>query len=150
MLNRRIQFVLSAIGILLISALLIYSLSFVTYDESEPFKVELNLFERLICMTLWPAEGNFATLKIVRDMQMQLAPSDEEYKLAGLKNDLITGELMAENGWLVVEKKEIIFGDIAKGLIVGALERLDEAEKLTNDYFSLYEKFVVGEKKEGD
>ena len=144
MLNRRME--LTAI-LALVFVLLMGMVAFTAY---EPFKVKLGLFERLVCMALLPAEGNFATLKIVRELQMELAPTEEEYKLAGLKDDLLTGGINAELGWDKVEDKEIVFGDIAKAIIVSALEKLDKEEKLTQQHFSLYEKFVIGEKKEGE
>lgn len=114
----------------------------------EPFKVKLNLYERVVAMSLLPKEGSFVTLKIIRDLQMELAPTEEEAKLAGLE-DLPTGGVKAQNWFLVVEK-EIVFGDIAKGLIVDALKKLNETEKLTNDHFTLYEKFIIIPEKEGD
>lgn len=143
MLNRKLKVISLILCIVLIMGM-------VAYAEYQPFKVKLNLFERLVCMALLPTEGSFATLKIVRELQMELAPSEEEYKAAGLKDDLLTGGINAELGWDKVEDKEIIFGDIAKAIIVSALKKLDEAEKLTQQHFSLYEKFVIGEKKEGD
>jgi len=106
------------------------------------------LYERVVVMSLLPPEGNFITLKIVRDLQAELAPSEEEAKIAGLE-DLPTGGVKAENWFLVVEK-EIVFGDIALGLVVDALKKLDEEEKLTNDHFTVYEKFVINSEKEGD
>lgn len=45
--------------------------------------------------------------------------------------------------WILVEEKEIVFGNIVKGLIVDALKNLDETEKLTDDHFTLYEKFII-------
>uniref|UniRef100_A0A6M3XX02 Uncharacterized protein n=1 Tax=viral metagenome TaxID=1070528 RepID=A0A6M3XX02_9ZZZZ len=143
MLNRKLKVISLILCIVLIMGM-------VAYAEYQPFKVKLNLFERLVCMALLPAEGSFATLKIVRELQMELAPTEEEYKLAGLKDDLLTGGINAELGWDKVEDKEIVFGDIAKAIIVSALKKLDEAEKLTQQHFSLYEKFVIGEKKEGE
>ena len=143
MLNRKLKVISLILCIVLIMGM-------VAYAEYQPFKVKLNLFERLVCMALLPTEGSFATLKIVRELQMELAPSEEEYKAAGLKDDLLTGGINAELGWDKVEDKEIIFGDIAKAIIVSALKKLDEAEKLTQQHFSLYEKFVIGAKKEGE
>ena len=143
MLNRKLKVISLILCIVLIVGM-------VAYAEYQPFKVKLNLFERLVCMALLPVEGSFATLKIVRELQMELAPNEEEYKLAGLKDDLLTGGINAELGWDKVEDKEIIFGDIAKAIIVNALEKLDKEEKLTQQHFSLYEKFVIGEKKEGE
>ena len=143
MLNRKLKVISLILCIVLIMGM-------VAYAEYQPFKVKLNLFERLVCMALLPAEGSFATLKIVRELQMELAPTEEEYKLAGLKDDLLTGGINAELGWDKVEDKEIVFGDIAKAIIVSALEKLDKEEKLTQQHFSLYEKFIIGEKKEGE
>ena len=143
MLNRRMKLT----ALILVFVMLLSMVAFTAY---EPFKVKLGLFERLVCMALLPTEGSFATLKIVRELQMTLAPTEEEYKAAGLKDDLLTGGINAELGWDKVEDKEIVFGDIAKAIIVSALEKLDKEEKLTQQHISLYEKFVIGEKKEGE
>ena len=120
-------------------------LSFVSLAAYEPFKVKLNLYERVVAMSLLPKEGSFITLKIIRDLQMELAPSEEEAKIAGLEN-LPNGGIKADN-WLLVVEKEIVFGDIAKGIIVDALKKLDEEEKLVNDHFTVYQKFMLVENK---
>ena len=140
MLNRR----LNIIALILVFVMLMSMVAFTTY---EPFKVKLGLFDRLVCLALLPAEGSYATLKIVRELQMELAPSEEESKLAGVKDDLLTGGVIADLGWDKVKDKEIIFGDIAKGIIVAALEKLNAEEKLTQQHFNLYKWFVLGEKQ---
>lgn len=113
----------------------------------EPFKVKLNMFERVVANSLLPFETNFLTWKIIKDLQMELAPTEEEAKLAGLEN-LPEGGMRAEN-WFAVEEKEIVFGDIAFNLIVEALKKLNETDKLRNDHFTLYEKFIILPEKEG-
>ena len=146
MLNRR----LNIIALILVFVMLMSMVAFTAY---EPFKVKLGLFDRLVCLALLPAEGSYATLKIVRELQMELAPSEEESKLAGVVDDLLTGGVQATLGWDKVGDKDIVFGDIAKGIIVAALEKLNESEKLTQQHFNLYRWFVLGEKqevKEGD
>ena len=147
MLNRR----LNIIALILVFVMLMSMVAFTAY---EPFKVKLGLFDRLVCLALLPAEGSYATLKIVRDMQMELAPSEEESRLAGIVDDLLTGGVQAKLGWDKVGDKDIVFGDVAKGIIVAALEKLDVEEKLTQQHFNLYRWFVLGEKqeviKEGD
>ena len=147
MLNRR----LNIIALILVFVMLMSMVAFTVY---EPFKVKLGLFDRLVCLALLPAEGSYATLKIVRDMQMELAPSEEESRLAGIVDDLLTGGVQAKLGWDKVGDKDIVFGDVAKGIIVAALEKLDVEEKLTQQHFNLYRWFVLGEKqeviKEGD
>ena len=148
MLNRRMK--LTAV-LVLVFVLLMGMVSLAAY---EPFKVKLGLFDRLVCLALLPAEGSFVTLKIVRELQMELAPTEEESKKAGLVDNLLTGGVSIddpddpEKGWDAVEPKEIIFGDIAKAIIVAALEKLDAEEKLTQQHFILYELFIEGKKQE--
>lgn len=133
------------LALILVFVMLLSMMALAIY---EPFKVKLNLYERVVVMSLLPKEGNFITLKIIRDLQMELAPSEEEAAIAGLE-DLPGGGVKAKNWFLVVEK-EIVFGDIALGLVVSALKKLDETEKLLNDHFSIYEKFIILPEKEGD
>lgn len=136
-------------SLLIIILIMVIVFSITALAVYEPFKVKLKLFDRLACMSLLPPEGSFATLKIIRDLQMELAPTDEEAKLAELEDDLVNGGITAKD-WDIVPEKEIVFGDIAKSIIVKALEKLDQEEKLTQQHFILYEKFILGDKKEGD
>ena len=146
MLNRRMK--LTAVLVLVFVLLM----GMAALGAEPYFKVKLGLFDRLVCLALLPPEGSFATLKIVRDLQMELAPTEEESELAGLIPDLATGGINVdpEKGWDKVEPKEIIFGEIGKAIIVSALEKLDKEEKLSQQHFILYEKFILGDKKEGD
>ncbi len=138
---------LNIVALVLCFVLILSLLSFAVY---EPFKVKLTLFERFVTMTLLPVEGNYRTLKIIWNLRMELATTEEENKLAGLK-DLIGGGTDAED-WEAVPSKEIVFGDVAKQLIVDALMKLDKEEKLTQQHITLYEKFITyAEKpKEGE
>jgi len=153
MLNRRMNFIAVMI---LVFVLLMSATALGAY---EPFKVKLGLFDRMVCLAILPPEGSYATLKIVRELQMELAPTEEENIKAGLISDLISGGVTIddpddpEKGWDAVEPKEIIFGDIAKGIIVAALEKLNDAEKLTQQHVNLYAIFVEGkieDEKEGE
>lgn len=135
-------------SLLIIILIMVIVFSITALAVYEPFKVKLKLFDRLVCMSLLPPEGSFATLKIIRDLQMELAPTDEEAKLAELEDDLVNGGITAKD-WDIVPEKEIIFGDIAKSIIGKALEKLDQEEKLTPQHILLYELFIE-DKKEGD
>lgn len=143
MLRRR----LNIIAMVLIFVMLMSMVALAAY---EPFKVKLGLFDRLVAMSLLPPEGSYATLKIVRELQMELSPTEEESKAAGIVDNLLTGGVTVDpdKGWDKVEPKEIVFGDIAKGIIVSALEKLNTEEKLTQQHLSLYSWFVLGEKQE--
>lgn len=111
----------------------------------EPYKVELTLRERYMVMSLFPREGSFITIKAITEIKKELLPSDEEIEIAGLV-DLPDGGIRAEN-WLLVVEKEITFGKIAKALVEDALKKLDETKKLTEDHFTLYEKFIIIEEE---
>ena len=135
-------------SILALVLIMVMVFSIVSLAVYEPFKVKLGLFDRLVCLSLLPVEGSYATLKIVRDMQMELAPTEEENKAAGIVDDLLTGGVQASKGWDKVEDKEIVFGDMAKALVVSALEKLNKEEKLTQQHINLYKWFVLDEKQE--
>ena len=136
MFNRK----LNLIALVLCLVMILSLLSFAVY---EPFKVELTLFERFVARTFLPPEGNYRTLKIIWELQMELAATAEEEELAGLY-DLPGGGTDAKD-WDAVEPKEIVFSDITKNIIIDALKKLDELEKLTQQHVTLYEKFVLEE-----
>ena len=125
------------ISLVLIIALLFGGLCFAEYV---PCKVSLNLFERIVVMGLLPAEGNFATLKIVNELKMELAPTGDEYKKAGL-SDMGKGGIQAKD-WLAVPDKKFTLGETAEGIIVKALKKLDKEMKLRNEHMTVYAKFI--------
>ena len=140
MLKRRLNLIALMLCIVLMVGM-------VAYAEEQPFEVKLNVFERLVVLSFYQqVEANFATLKIVRLLQMELSLTEEEYKLAGLR-DVQGGGVDAED-WDAVPEKEIIFGEKAKEIIVNALVELDEAEKLRWEHYTTYEKFVLEEEEE--
>lgn len=117
--------------------------------SAEPFRVKLNLFERLVVMGLLPQTGNFATLKIVTEANLMLGATDEESVLAGLESTP-EGGVVARLGWLAVPEKEFTFKETLLKLIKDALTELNEADppKLTMEHFRVYEKFMLVEEKE--
>ena len=106
--------------------------------------MKLNIKDRLVLLNTLPPEGNFATLKIVHELKMALAPSEEEAKAIGLVQE---AEQIRWNPTKDVEK-DIPIGKVARGVIETALKRLDAEQKLTPDHLGLYERFVVGEDEE--
>lgn len=103
--------------------------------------MKLCVRERLVLLSIVPTEGNFITLKIVRKLREKLSFSEEEVKAF---------EFVEANGQVVWNTKnenergelEISFGEKAIDLIIEALKKLDKEGKLTDNHFSLYEKFV--------
>jgi len=101
--------------------------------------MELNIVERMILIQILPREGDFVTLKIVRDLQGVVGFSEEEYKEFELRE--------VENGTYAWNSKgnlpkEIPIGEKATDIIVDALKKLNNEKKLTEHMVSLYEKFI--------
>lgn len=102
--------------------------------------MKLSVYERLVLLNTLPNEGNFITLKIVRELREGLSFNEKEIKELNLT-------VNPEKGTATWDKekepnKEIDIGREAKKIIVEALEKLDKDEKMTQEHFSLYEKFV--------
>ena len=108
----------------------------------------MTVLERLMTLSLLPKEGDFVTLKIVRDLRGNLSFSEEEIKTLELK-------LVADKGyeWKIegvpadMLNKEFNIGPKAASLIADSIEALNQEKKLTEQLFSLYEKFCATEEK---
>jgi hypothetical protein len=100
--------------------------------------MELTVFERLILLNALPKEGDFITLKIVRKLREDLSFSEEEHKILNFKQDEnslhwnIDGDIL----------KNIEIGTKAMEIICDVLKKLNDSKKLTEQHYSLYEKFV--------
>ena len=104
--------------------------------------MELNTFERLILLAILPKEGNFITLKIVRQLRESLSFTEEEVKVLNfvqdVENEKVTWDQAAD------KPKEITIGEKATDIVVEALKALDKEKKLTEQHYGLYEKFIEG------
>jgi len=105
--------------------------------------MKLSIAERVALIEVLPPEGNFATLKIVHNLRQVLSFSEEEFKEWGITiaQNRMTWNETARNA----EEKDIPIGEKATDLIVESLKKLDQAEKLTERHFTLYQKFVEGQ-----
>ena len=135
---------LSIIAIVLCIVLLVTSIAL-----AEDFKVELNLFERLVIMGLLPQTGNFDTLKIVTEANLMLGATDEESVMAGLEATP-EGGVVAKYGWTIVPEKEFTFKETLLSIIRDALTALNEADPpaLTMEHYRVWEKFMEVEEEE--
>ena len=101
--------------------------------------MKLPVSDRLILLGVLPKEGDFTTLKILRQMKDDLSFSEEEHKILKIRQE---GEMMFwEEG---LEDKEINFGEKATDIIVDAFKKLNDQKKLRIEHMELYEKFVEG------
>ena len=110
--------------------------------EYIPFKVKLNVLERLVLGNMLPKETSFVNWKIFNDLRGELAPTEAELKAIDAKEAPDGGTLA---NWDAVPEKEITFGEVAEKTIVDALKKLDSESKLLPEHITLYKKFVVRE-----
>ena len=99
----------------------------------------LNTLERLLLLNILPKEGDYTTLKIVRKLREALSFTEEEHAVRNFKT--------SEDGnttWTLgtPDAVEISIGEKATDMIVAELKKLDDEKKLSEQTFSLYEKFV--------
>ena len=101
--------------------------------------MELTILERIVLSSLFAQKEDIIYQKAVRDIEAKAgfsAEEIEEYKF----------EQMPEGGtkWRldVPQEKEIDLSGAEKGIIVGALEKLNDKKEITKDHITLYEKFV--------
>ncbi len=100
--------------------------------------MKLILLERFTTLGILPKESNFATLKIVRELQEALSLSEAEVKEFELKQDGGQYKWNKKGN----EEREIKIGEKATDIIVEALKELDNSKKLTPNHVPLWEKFV--------
>lgn len=101
--------------------------------------MRFNIQERLTLLTvLFGAEGNLATVRIVKDLQHELGLSEEEHKAINLREE--DGRLHWDQG--KIPPKEISVGSAGLNTMLTMFKRLDSREKLTTDFLPLYERLL--------
>ena len=106
-------------------------------------KRKLSVVERIVLLNLLPKEGNFNTLKLIRVARESLSFNDiENQKLKFKQNgDQVVWDVQ---GAIDIDAHfETEIGETANQLIVDELTKLDKEGKLTDETFSLYEKFMI-------
>jgi len=136
--------------------------------------VPLNTLERTVLLLgLLPKEGSFSNLKLVRLLREELSFTEEENRALQFRteNQMImwntislvnkeTGDVVKGTDQVLLAmarkdpeafevkpacpEKEIYCGETMETLVIKALKDLDKAEKITEDHYSLYEKFMEG------
>ncbi len=108
-------------------------------------KIKLDVMERIVLFNILPKEGNFMTLKTLRQLKEEVGLDPKEIKEIKIKNDTEKGSVT----WDTTKDphKEIEINREAKKIIVDTLEKLDKDGKLNDQHISLYEKFVEEKEK---
>jgi len=104
--------------------------------------MKLDVMERLLLLNMLPPEGSYSNLKLLRIARETLSFDDKENKILNFRTQGSGDQSMTiwDNG---VEEKEINLGEVVTQMIVKALKKLDEEEKLKVEHESLYEKFMT-------
>ena len=105
--------------------------------------MKLNVLERvLLGNALSGQEGNFVTLKLIRNAREEMSFNDEENRKLHFANS--NGKLVWDPEMAMeIGEVEIPLSDTVKDLIKKILLDMNDKAKLTEHHFSLYEKFVV-------
>jgi len=109
-----------------------------TQGDVTKLGTELTVVERLVLLNILPKEGDFTTIKLLRKLRENLSFDEDEHKKLNFVQD---GDQVRWNQEALVDK-HIAIGEKAGDLIHDALKKLNDEKKLTNEHFSLYEKFV--------
>ena len=102
-------------------------------------KVKLDVGERMVVISILPKEGNFLTLRVLRTLVSRIGLTAEEIK---------EFEVVQEGDRIVWNQKgyellEFDLADVELDMIKQELKKLDSENKLTQDMFSIYEKFII-------
>ena len=98
----------------------------------------LKVSERILLLGVLPKEANYATMKVLNDLRMNLSYTEDEHEKWGIEIDRETqGVSWRDNG-----ESDIPIGEKATGIIVDELRKLDTQNKITNNIMPIYEKFI--------
>lgn len=100
--------------------------------------MKMDVAERLVTLSILPKEGNFTTLKILRELRMNLGFTEEELKDWRIVSDLEAGTV----NWETNGEAEIPIGEKATDIIIESLRKLDGELKLEEHMFDIYERFI--------
>jgi len=100
--------------------------------------MELSVGERLVLLSVLPIEGDFTTLKVLRDAVSIIGLNDEELKKADIEKVEDGLKISIQNNF----ETDITLGEMATHIIVEELKKLNEQKKLMMEHYPLYEKFV--------
>lgn len=106
--------------------------------------MELSVQDRLILLTVLPKEGDFTTLKILRDLQSALSFKEEELAVLNFRTvESQGGTQWSQEGADQLAHVDINVGGKANSMIVAAFQELSKQKKLTIEHLPTFEKFVT-------
>ena len=106
--------------------------------------MKLDIPERIALLSILPVEGSILSLRVLKELRIDLAFTEEEIKDYGLSNHIMPegGATITWNPEQTGTLKDVKIGDVAKSIIINKLKELDAMQKLHITMMPLYEKFV--------
>ena len=94
--------------------------------------------ERLLLLHILPKQGNYATLKVVREFREDLSLTEIENKELNvqLKDGAYTWDVKA------VKPHYVEMSEMRTKMVVDALKKLDSENQLSEEFLPLYERFI--------
>lgn len=105
--------------------------------------MKFNVAERLLILQLIPKEGTYLTLKVLRQLQDVVALSEEDIKTFEVHLDEDKKQIVWNSKG--AEDTEIEIGENGASIVADELKKIDKEGKLTQQTYSLYEKFCATE-----
>ena len=103
--------------------------------------MELTVLERLLLLNMLPVEGDLTTIRIVRDLRVELSFDEAEHAALNFRS-VGTEQVQWDDD--AIADKSFDFGAKATALIVTALEKLDSEHKVQQQHLDLFDKFKIG------
>lgn len=110
--------------------------------------MELTVFERVTLLDILPNQGDYASLKLVRQLREDLSLEDVAEAISLQVNQVDSRALYAWDGDAaakVIKNVELLDSSKVKRLIKSRFKELDERKLLTMDHLPLYERFIPEE-----
>lgn len=108
--------------------------------------MKLEVHERLALLSILPKEGNYAALKTIRRAREMISFTQEETVFYEMKN-IPTADGKPQVAWnnqkAQQQIKDVPVDEYSTNVIRNKLAEMDREHKLTEEFMSLYEKFVV-------
>jgi len=104
--------------------------------------IGLGIKERFALLAVLPGQGNIMTLRVVRELREELAPSGKEIKAFGIREEKEGNQKSIRWNPEKAKNKEIAIDDARRSIVTEALRKANKAEILTEDLIPLYERFV--------
>lgn len=108
--------------------------------------MKLEVHERIALLNILPKEGDYAALKTLRRAREMLSFTPEEIKLYEITSS-VGANGIPQTSWSSQKAAENIkdcpVDEYTTNLIRESLQTMSKKHKLTDEYYSLYEKFIV-------